>query len=176
MLSVRGPMSQATKAQLASQWSAGLQLVDQAVDSLEQLSELNLGMARVMFEQSNLVARQLAAAENTRQFVRLAAAQATPATGRVFDYGYYLASIASSAQEEFIKLVGMRIEDNSRAVIALFEEIGNAAPSGFMCAARLFEAATGNAASEARAPRIRRIGHVDRTDGTASGAMRRQHG
>ena len=127
MLSVRDRVSQETMAQLDSQLATTAMLADKTVDSIEQLSDLNLSLARATFEQSNLVARQLAAAENARQFFLLAAAQARPNTERVLDYGYYLTNIASAAQEEFIRLVGMRIADSSRRLIALLAELGNAA-------------------------------------------------
>ncbi|HJV53146.1 MAG TPA: TIGR01841 family phasin [Noviherbaspirillum sp.] len=127
MLSVRDRVSQETMAQLDSQLATTAMLADKTVDSIEQLSDLNLSLARATFEQSNLVARQLAAAENARQFFLLAAAQARPNTERVLDYGYYLTNIASAAQEEFIRLVGMRIADSSRRLIALLAELGNTA-------------------------------------------------
>ena len=127
MLSDRDRVSQETMAQLDSQLATTAMLADKTVDSIEQLSDLNLSLARATFEQSNLVARQLAAAENARQFFLLAAAQARPNTERVLDYGYYLTNIASAAQEEFIRLVGMRIADSSRRLIALLAELGNAA-------------------------------------------------
>lgn len=128
MTSVRHRVSQVTKAQLDSQWSATTILADKTVDSIEQLSDLHLNLARATFEQSNLVARQLAAAENTRQFFLLAAAQARPNTERVLDYGYYLTHIASAAQEEFIRLLGLRMADANRRLIGLLAELANAAP------------------------------------------------
>ncbi len=145
MLSVRDRVSQAALAQLDSQLSTTAMLADKTVDSIEQLSDLNLNLARVTFEQSNLVARQLAAAENARQFFLLAAAQAMPNTDRVLDYGYYLTHIASATQEEFIKLVGMRIADSNRGLIELLADLGKAAPAGLEMTTALLQSLTGAA-------------------------------
>ncbi|MGE5621858.1 MAG: TIGR01841 family phasin [Bacillota bacterium] len=143
MLLVRDRVSQAALAQLDSQLSTTAMLADKTVDSIEQLSDLNLNLARLTFEQSNLVARQLAAAENARQFFLLAAAQARPNTERVLDYGYYLTNIASATQEEFIKLVGMRIADSNRRLIELLADLGKAAPPGLEMAAALLQSLAG---------------------------------
>ncbi|WP_168204740.1 phasin family protein [Noviherbaspirillum sp. UKPF54] len=153
MHSVRDRVSQAAMAQLDSQLSTTAMLADKAVDSIERLSDLHLNLARATFEQSNLVARQLAAAENARQFFQLAAAQARPNSERVFDYGYYLANIASSAQEAFIKEFGMRIADCNRRLLDLLADLDQAALPGVALAEALVQSVAGPAGATAPAPR-----------------------
>lgn len=171
MFSVRDPVSQATMAQLDSQLSTTAMLADKTVDSLEKLSDLNLSLARATFEQSNLVARQLAAAENARQFFQLAAAQARPNTERVFDYGYYLTNIASTVQEEFIKTVGMRIAESNRRLLELLAELGKATPAGFELTAALVQSLSGTTDAAAQQATENAPGTVRRTSG-----MRASHG
>lgn len=130
MRSLRDRVSQETQAQLNSHLMTTAALMDKTVDGIEQLSDLHINLARVTFEQANLAARQLIAAEDTRQFLVLSAAQWKPHTGRMFDYTYYLTTIASGMQAEFIKVLGARIVDANRRLAELAEDIGKTAPAG----------------------------------------------
>lgn len=166
MHSVRDRVSQAAMAQLDSQWTVTAMLADKTVDSIERLSDLHLNLARATFEQSNLVARQLAAAENARQFFLLAAAQARPNTERVFDYSYYLANITSTMQEEVIREVGMCMADTNRRLLDLLADLDCAAPSGTALMTALVKPLAGMAddaaqpaAVQASAPHAARAGH-----------------
>lgn len=135
MLTMREPVSLAARAQLDSHLLMTSHLVDKSVDSIEQLSELHINLARVTFEQSHLVVRQFIAAENLQQVLALAAEQAKPNTRRMLDYAYYLTTIASRAQEEAIKVAGTRMADSNRRAIELLQEFGRLAPYAIKAAA-----------------------------------------
>lgn len=130
MLAIQNHLSKATQAQIAAQLETNGMLTDKAMDSMQQVIDLNLNLARATLEQTNFVVRQILLAKNARQFAALTAAQMQPNARRVLDYGYYLTTIASGAQVDVIKIVGGVIADTNRKVIELAEDFRKNTPIG----------------------------------------------
>lgn len=105
-----------TKAQVESQLTAGAALADTVMDGMHRVTDLNLNLARSALQQSNLAVRQLANAEDTCHFMTLTVAQLQPATQRLFDYGYYLLTIASAMQSAMLDLLALPHECRPDAV------------------------------------------------------------
>lgn len=98
---------------------AALSMLDKALESADQLTRLNINLARATLEQSNIAARQFIAAEGLQEFLSLWAALLQPDARRLFDYGYYLSTILAAAQIELMKLASGGIADLDRRTISL---------------------------------------------------------
>jgi phasin family protein len=106
-------------ANLESQLSMAVSLASTTLESVNRLTGLNVNLARATLEHSNLVVRQLMSAEDRDQLMSVVSAQAQPNTRRSFDYAYYLTTIVTSAQMDFIHILGEGVADTNRNVISL---------------------------------------------------------
>jgi phasin family protein len=119
MCVIRNTVPQAGAANLESQLSMAVSLVTKTLESVNRLTGLNVNLARATLEHSNLVARQLMSAEDRKQLVSVMSAQTQPNARRTFDYAYYLTTIVTSVQMDFIHILGEGIADTNRNVISL---------------------------------------------------------
>jgi phasin family protein len=130
MLSIQNQLSRATQAQIASQLETNSMLADKAMDSMQQIIELNLSLAKATLGQTNFATRQILSVNDVRQFALLVNAQMQPNARRALDYGYYLTTIAAGTQADIIKIVGGVIADTNRKLIELAEDFCRSAPLG----------------------------------------------
>jgi phasin family protein len=133
MVLIQDQVSKATQAGMASQLEIHTALTSKVMDRMQQVADLNLNLVRATLEHSNFAARQLMSAEDSQEFLSLAASQIQPNATRTFDYGYYLTTIAADTQADVIKVVG-KINENNRQFIALTEDVRESVPCGFKAA------------------------------------------
>ncbi len=147
MFAIPEQFSNATKANLESQFALMSSLTSKTFESMEKLVELNINVARASLSDSSTTARQLLAAKDPQEFFQLSAAQAQPTAEKALSYSRQLASIASGTGAEFSKAAESQIVEANRKVIALVDEVSKSAPAG----SETFVAAVKTAISNANA-------------------------
>jgi len=147
MFAIPEQFSNATKANLESQFALLSSLTSKTFESMEKLVELNINVARASLSDSSSTARQLLAAKDPQEFFQLSAAQAQPTAEKALSYSRQLASIASGTGAEFSKAAESQIVEANRKVIALVDEVSKNAPAG----SETFVAAVKTAISNANA-------------------------
>lgn len=147
MFAIPEQFSNATKANLESQFALMSSLTSKTFESMEKLVELNINTARATLSESSSAARQLLAAKDPQEFFQLSAAQAQPNAEKALTYSRQLASIASGTGAEFSKAAEGQIVEANRKVIALVDEVSKNAPAG----SETFVAAVKTAISNANA-------------------------
>ena len=147
MFAIPEQFSNATKANLESQFALMSSLTSKTFESMEKLVELNINTARATLSDSSSAARQLLAAKDPQEFFQLSAAQAQPNAEKALTYSRQLASIASGTGAEFSKAAEGQIVEANRKVIALVDEVSKNAPAG----SETFVAAVKTAISNANA-------------------------
>ena len=147
MFAIPEQFSNATKANLESQFALMSSLTSKTFESMEKLVELNINIARSTLTDGSSTARQLLAAKDPQEFFQLSAAQAQPNAEKALSYSRQLASIASGTGAEFSKAAESQIVEANRKVIALVDEVSKNAPAG----SETFVAAVKTAISNANA-------------------------
>ncbi|HEY1151688.1 MAG TPA: TIGR01841 family phasin [Pseudoduganella sp.] len=145
MFSIPEQFSNATKANLESQFALFSSLTNKAFEGVEKVVDLNLTAAKASLEESSAAAKQLLAAKDPQEFFTLTAAQAQPTAEKAIAYGRHLASIASGTTAEFSKAAEVQIAETNRKVISLVDEVSKNAPAGTENAVALFKSALNNA-------------------------------
>jgi phasin family protein len=147
MFAIPEQFSNATKANLESQFALLSSLSAKTFESVEKLVELNITTARTALENSSNVTRQLLSAKDPQEFFSVTAAQAQPSAEKAMSYSRQLASIATGTGAEFSKVAESQIVETNRKVIALVDEVSKNAPAG----SESFVAAVKTAISNANA-------------------------
>ncbi|MGO4378390.1 TIGR01841 family phasin [Pseudoduganella sp. RAF53_2] len=145
MFSIPEQFSNATKANLESQFALFSSLTNKAFEGVEKVVDLNLTAAKASLEESSAAAKQLLSAKDPQEFFTLSAAQAQPTAEKAIAYGRHLASIASGATAEFSKAAEAQIAETNRKVISLVDEVSKNAPAGTENAVAIFKSALNNA-------------------------------
>jgi phasin family protein len=146
MFPIQDQISVATKANLEANIALYSSLTNKALESVEQLINLNIMAARSSMEESQAATRQILAAKDPQEFFSLVASQAKPNFDKVVAYGGHLTSIANSTQAEFTKAAESQMAQFSRKVSELAQEASQKAPGaeGMMA---FLKNAMGNATS-----------------------------
>lgn len=147
MFAIPEQFSNATKANLESQFAMLSALTSKTFEGMEKLVDLNINAAKATIEDSSATARQLLAAKDAQEFFTLTAAKAQPTAEKALSYGRQLASIAAGAGAEFSKAAESQIVEANRKVISLVDEVSKNAPAG----SESFVAAVKTAISNANA-------------------------
>jgi len=145
MFSIPEQFSNATKANLESQFAIFSALTNKAFEGVEKLVELNLSAAKQSLEDSSATAKQLLSAKDPQEFFSLTAARAQPNAEKAIAYSRNLASIASGTTAEFSRAAESQILETNRKVISLVDEVSKNAPAGTENAVALFKSALGSA-------------------------------
>ncbi|MGG7607158.1 phasin family protein [Massilia sp. BKSP1R2A-1] len=130
MFAIPEQFSNATKANLESQFALFSSLTTKTFESVEKLVDLNISTARNTLETSSNVARQLLSAKDPQEFFSVTASQAQPTAETALSYSRQLASIATSTGAEFSKAAEGQIVEANRKVISLVDEVSKNAPAG----------------------------------------------
>lgn len=130
MFAIPEQFSNATKANLESQFALFSSLTAKTFEGMEKLVELNINAARTSLESSQNVTRQLLGAKDPQEFFAVTASQAQPTAEKAMSYSRQLASIASGTGAEFSKVAETQIVETNRKVIALVDEVSKNAPAG----------------------------------------------
>ncbi|MFP5392738.1 MAG: TIGR01841 family phasin [Gammaproteobacteria bacterium] len=145
MFAIPEQFSNATKANLESQFAIFSTLTSKAFEGIERLAELNITAAKATLEDSSAAAKQLLNAKDAQEFFSLTAAQAQPTTEKAISYGRQLASIAAGTQAEFSKAAEEQIAETNRKVVSLVDEVTKNAPAGTENVVAAIKATIGNA-------------------------------
>jgi len=145
MFSIPEQFSNATKANLESQFALFSSLTNKAFEGVEKVVDLNLTAAKASLEETSAATKQLLAAKDPQEFFTLSAAQAQPTAEKAIAYGRHLASIATGTTAEFSKAAETQIAETNRKVISLVDEVSKNAPAGTENAVALFKSALNNA-------------------------------
>lgn len=130
MFAIPEQFSNATKANLESQFALLSSLTTKTFEGLEKLVDLNINAAKATLEETSATARQLLAVKDAQEFFSLTAAQAQPSAEKALSYSRQLASIAAGTGAEFSKAAEAQIVEANRKVIALVDEVSKNAPAG----------------------------------------------
>jgi len=122
--------SNATKANLESQFAMLTALTSKSFEGMEKLVALNITTAKAAIEDSSATARQLLAVKDPQEFFSAAAAQTQPNAEKAIAYGRQLASIAADTSAEFSKAAEGQFAEVNRKVISLVDEVTKNAPAG----------------------------------------------
>jgi phasin family protein len=122
--------SNATKANLESQFSLFSALASKTFEGMEKLVELNISTAKASLENSSAAARQLLAVKDPQEFFAVSASQAQPSAEKALAYGRQVASIAADTGAEFSRAAESQFAEVNRKVITLVDEVTKNAPAG----------------------------------------------
>ncbi len=147
MFAIPEQFSNATKANLESQFALLSSLTAKTFEGMEKLVDLNISTARSALEESSNVTRQLLSAKDPQEFFSVTTSQAQPAAEKALSYNRQLAAIATGTGAEFSKAAESQIVEANRKVIALVDEVSKNAPAG----SETFVAAVKTAISNANA-------------------------
>lgn len=145
MFAIPEQFSNATKANVESQFAIFSALASKAFEGVEKLVDLNINAAKATLEDTSNTTRQLLTAKDPQEFFTTAAAQAQPAAEKAMSYSRQLASIAAGTQAEFNKAAETQIAETNRKVIALVDEVTRNAPAGTENVVAALKATIGNA-------------------------------
>ena len=145
MFAIPEQFSNATKANLESQFAIFSSLTSKAFEGIERLAELNITAAKATLEESSNTAKQLLNAKDPQEFFALTAAQAQPTAEKAISYSRQLASIAAGTQAEFSKAAEEQIAETNRKVVSLVDEVTKNAPAGTENVVAAIKASIGNA-------------------------------
>jgi phasin family protein len=87
--------SNATKANLESQFALLTALTSKTFEGVEKLVELNINTAKASLENSSSAARQLLAVKDPQEFFAVTASQAQPSAEKALAYSRQVASSAA---------------------------------------------------------------------------------
>jgi phasin family protein len=122
--------SNATKANLESQFAIFSALTSKTFEGVEKLVGLNIATAKNALEDSSATARQLLGAKDAQEFFAVTASQAQPAAEKALTYSRQVASIAADTGAEFSKAAEGQFAEVNRKVISLVDEVTKNAPAG----------------------------------------------
>jgi phasin family protein len=137
--------SNATKANLETQFAMLSALTSKTFEGMEKLVDLNISTAKSALENSSATARQLLAAKDAQEFFAVTASQAQPNAEKALTYGRQLASIAADTGAEFSKAAESQFAEVNRKVITLVDEVTKNAPAGSETYVSAFKTAISNA-------------------------------
>jgi phasin family protein len=122
--------SNATKANLESQFAMLSALTSKTFEGVEKLVNLNIATTKAAIESSSANARQLLAAKDPQEFFSVGALQAQPNAEKALSYGRQVASIAADTGAEFSRAAETQFAEVNRKVISLVDEVTRNAPAG----------------------------------------------
>jgi phasin family protein len=111
MSSVNEQFVDAARTSLADRLSVVSELSMNAIDSIQQVVDLNLNAAEASAKDSAVAARKMLAAKDPQEFLSLSAAQANPAAARAIEYNLHLAAIAAVTQAEIARVAEAKIDE-----------------------------------------------------------------
>ncbi|MES2757060.1 MAG: phasin family protein [Pseudomonadota bacterium] len=120
----------ALRSHLESQVDFMTEFTQKAYDTLRQLSDINLKLARQSIEGTLYSSRELLACTNPAQFVQTAMKQVQPANERIRTYQQQLLNVLAGAQAEFTHTAEARIPEASRSASAAADEMVRHAAAG----------------------------------------------
>jgi phasin family protein len=113
----------ALRSHLESQVDFMHEFSQKAFDTLRQVSEMNLRLARQEIEGTLHAGHEMMGCSDPVQLVQAAMKQIAPATERLRSYQQHLMSVLSGAQAEFTHAAEARLPEASRSAGAVADEM-----------------------------------------------------
>lgn len=113
----------ALRSHLESQLDFMNEFSQKACDTLRQLSEMNLKLARQTIEGALHTSREMAACTDPMQLVQAATKQVQPATERLHTYQQHLLTLLSGAQAAFTQAAETKLPEVRRSASAAADEM-----------------------------------------------------
>jgi phasin family protein len=113
----------ALRAHLESQVDFMNEFTQKMYDTLRQVSEMNLKLARQAIEGSIYASRELLSCTDPMQFTQVAMKQIEPATERLRAYQQHLLSVLAGAQADLTHAAETRMPEASRSASAVADEM-----------------------------------------------------
>jgi phasin family protein len=113
----------ALRSHLEAQVEFTKEFSQKAFDTLRQLSEMNLKLARQTIEGSLHASREMMNCTDPTQLLQTAMKQVQPATERLRAYQQHLMSLLAGAQADFNQAAEARIPEASRSASAVADEM-----------------------------------------------------
>lgn len=113
----------ALRSHLQSQIDFINEFSQKATDTLRQVSEMNLKLARQTIEGSLHASREMLACTDPAQLVQTAMKQLQPANERLRAYQQHMMSVLAGAQSDFTHVTEARLPEASRSASAAADEM-----------------------------------------------------
>lgn len=113
----------ALRTHLQSQVDFFNEFSQKAIDTMRQVSELSLKLARQEIEGTLHASREMLGCTDPMQFMQAAMRQVPPATERLRAYQQHLLTVLSGAQADFTHAAEARMPDASRSASAAADEM-----------------------------------------------------
>ena len=113
----------ALRSHLEAQVDFMKEFSQKAFDTLRQVSDMNLKLARQEIEGTLHASHEMMGCSDPMQLVQAAMKQIPPATERLRAYQQHLLSVLSGAQAEFTHAAEARMPEASRSASAVAEEM-----------------------------------------------------
>lgn len=120
----------ALRSHLESQVDFTNEFSQRALDTVRQLSEMNLKLARQTIEGSIHASRELLGCTDPVQFTQTAMKQLQPATERIRSWQEHLLRVLAGAQADFTHAAEARLPEASRSAGAVADELVRHAAAG----------------------------------------------
>lgn len=120
----------ALRAHFESQVDFMNEFSQKACDTVRQLSEMHLKLARQMVEGSLHASREMLACSDPMQLTQAAMKQVPPATERLRTYQQHLLGALAGAQAEFTHSAEARLPEATRSASAMADEMMRHASAG----------------------------------------------
>lgn len=130
MFSKPEQISAASQALFDAQMKAFQSLTGKAVESVQQLLELNTQAAKAGAEETLAAVQRLAVTKDPQAFLALSAEQARASAERAMEYSRHLSKIAKGLQGELHKNSEHQLQEVRRNLNQLMTELGKNAPEG----------------------------------------------
>lgn len=130
LLSMNEQFADVAKTSLEAQLSVVTELSTKAIESIQQVVDLNLNAAKASAEDAAAAARQFLAAKDPQEFLSLSVAQAKPAAAKAIAYHLHLAAITAATHAGIARAAEEEIAETDRNVSALVDEVSKSAPAG----------------------------------------------
>jgi phasin family protein len=113
----------ALRSHLESQVNFMNEFTQKMVDTLRQLSEMNLKLTRQAIEGSLYASREMLSCTDPMQFAQVAMKQIEPATERLRAYQQHMLGVLAGAQADFTRAAESRVPEASRSASAVADEM-----------------------------------------------------
>ncbi len=117
----------ALKSYLDAQMSTITDMSKRLFGSAQKLNELNIQVAQSLMEETITVVHQLMEAEDSTEFISIAASQVEPAAEKVRAYQQHLTNIAVGTNVELSKAAEEHISETTKTAKAVADEVAKKA-------------------------------------------------
>lgn len=152
MLRFSPPITPAINDYMNAQYQLLADMSQRAFQSVQQINELNIQVAKSVMEDSLKSVQQVIVAQDPYEAASIAAAQAQPAAEKLRDYQQELTNIAAKTQVELAKAAETHVPNASRTAAAMADEVARTAREQTDQAVARQRAAMDKAASSINTP------------------------